>query len=388
MTVLKYFNTIREETAQWRQSLHAMPELLYDLPKTSRFVADKLRSFGVDEITENIAQSGIVGVIRGKQPGSAMVGLRADMDALPIHETTNLPYASQIPGMMHACGHDGHTAMLLAAAKYLCENRDFAGSVVLIFQPAEETGAGGKAMIDQGLFKHWPVKAVYGLHNQPGMPLGNFASRCGPMLASSDEFDITINGKGGHAAAPHTTIDPLMVAATILSAAQCIVARNLSPFDSAALSVTRLEAGDSYNTIPPVATMSGTIRTLNEKARHIVKERLKQVVEHSAALHGAEALLQFKVGYPVLDNHPKNATRATEVARGIVPSEQVNDDCTPILASEDFAFMLNEVPGAYMLLGNGNTASLHNEAYDFNDDAIPYGSAFLVGAALSTLSEA
>ncbi len=388
MTVLEYFNSIHDEVTAWRRSLHAMPELLYDLPKTSRFVAEKLREFGVDEITENIAQSGIVAVIKGAREGSRRVGLRADMDALPIPEQTNLAYASKHEGLMHACGHDGHTAMLLGAARYLCENRDFAGSVVLIFQPAEETGAGGKAMIDEGLFKKWPVDAVYGLHNQPGIEIGHFICRKGPMLASSDEFDITIHGKGGHAAAPQTAIDPLMVASSILSAAQAIVARNLSPFDSAALSVTRLEAGDSYNTIPPVATMSGTIRTLNEKARAMMKERLRQVVEHSAALHGATAELNIKTGYPVLDNTPANAAYIADVARSIVPESQVNGDCTPILASEDFAFMLQEVPGAYMLMGNGSTASLHNAAYDFNDAAIPYGSSFLVTAALNTLNEA
>jgi hippurate hydrolase len=336
----------------------------------------------VDEVTCGVAESGVVGVIQGHHKSDRMVGLRADMDALPIPETTGVPYASQTPGMMHACGHDGHTAMLLGAARYLCEHRDFAGQIVLVFQPAEEAGAGGEAMLNDGLLERWPMQQIYALHNQPGIPVGRYAIREGAMLASSDMFDISVTGKGGHAAAPQTSIDSIVTAATIISAGQSIVARNLSPFASAALSFTQINAGDSYITIPEQAAISGTIRALDEGVRALVKARLEQVVSSAADLYDAKAEITFLGGYPVLCNHLEQTIQATQVACSIVGDSHVDPSCAPILASEDFAFMLNKIPGAYIFIGNGDTKSLHNSGYDFNDAAIPYGCAFLTQIAL------
>lgn len=385
MSKLDYFRNAAGEIADWRRTLHSMPELLYDLPRTSAYVADKLHSFGVDEVTGGVAQSGIVAVIEGRKGPGGTVGLRADMDALPIAETTGLAYASDTDGHMHACGHDGHTAMLLGAARYLSETRDFAGRVVLVFQPAEEGGAGGEAMLKDGLLRRWPMQQIYGLHNQPGIPVGRYAIREGAMLASSDMFDVTITGKGGHAAAPQTATDSLVTAATIIASAQSVVSRNLSPFDAAALSITRISSGDSYITIPEIACFSGTIRTLDERTRGMIKSRLEEIVHAGAKLHGAKAEIDFLGGYPVLKNHREHTVRAADAARSIVAADAVDADCAPILASEDFAFMLNEVPGAYIFIGNGDTAPLHNSAYNFNDKAIPFGCAYLVQVAENSL---
>jgi hippurate hydrolase len=364
------------EITGWRHHLHQMPELLYEVHETAAFVAQKLREFGVDEVVEGIGQTGVVGVIRGKDTGSGRaIGLRADMDALPIEEATGLPYASKVPGKMHACGHDGHTAMLLGAAKYLAETRNFAGTVVVIFQPAEEGGAGAKAMIDDGLFERFPVDEVYGIHNAPGVPVGVFATRPGPLQASSDEFEILVRGKGGHAAEPHRAIDTTLVAAHILIALHSIVSRNVDPLKRVVLTVGAFGTDSSAsNIIPDEARMKGTVRTLDPEYRPIAEARVREVAIHTAAAFGAEAEVIWTPGYPVTVNDADGAVRAADAARAV--GRGVIDDADPIMPSEDFSYMLEKKPGAYVFLGNGDSAMCHHPKYVFDDEAIPYGCSF------------
>ncbi len=376
MDKLAYFKSVTHEIAAWRQHLHTIPELLYELPKTARFIEEKLREFGVDEIETGIAQSGIVALIHGRNGGGNMIALRADMDALPIAETTQCSHCSTHSGQMHGCGHDGHSAMLLGAARYLCATRNFAGTIALIFQPAEEGGAGGKAMLDAGLTARWPIKAVYGLHNQPGMAIGQFAIKPGPMLASSDTFHIEVTGKGGHAAAPQTAIDPLLCLSNIMLNLQSIISRSSSPFTSSAISVTGIQGGDgSYISIPESATMWGTIRTLDQKTRELAIRRIGEIAKLGAQQLGATAKVTIKPGYPVLVNTPEHTQKMLAAAETIQHTSMVDGNCNPILACEDFAFLLEALPGAYMFIGNGDTAALHNSNYDFNDAALPYGCA-------------
>ncbi len=384
MDKLTYFRYVQHEIASWRQHLHTIPELLYDLPKTTRFIEDKLREFGVDEMETGIAQSGIVALIHGRNGSGDMIGLRADMDALPIAEASHCAHCSTHSGQMHGCGHDGHSAMLLGTARYLCETRNFSGTVALIFQPAEEGGAGGKAMLEAGLAKRWPIKSVYGFHNQPGMAVGQFAIKPGPMLASSDTFHIEVIGKGGHAAAPQTAIDPLLCLANIMLNLQSIIARTASPFASAAISVTGIQGGDgSYISIPETATMWGTIRTLDEKTRELAILRVTDIAKLGAEQLGAFARVTIKPGYPVLVNDAEHTDKMIAAALAVGKNSMVDGNCNPILACEDFAFLLASLPGAYMFVGNGDTAALHNSNYDFNDEAIPYGCALFAELAES-----
>jgi amidohydrolase len=374
MPVINRVADLADEIAVWRRDFHAHPELLFDVHRTAGIVADKLKAFGCDEVATGIGQTGVVGVIRGRETGSGRaIGLRADMDALPIEEATDVPYKSTVPGKMHACGHDGHTAMLLGAAKYLAETRNFDGTAIVIFQPAEEGGGGGDAMVKDGLMRRFPVEEVYGMHNMPGIPVGQFAIRPGPMMAAADRFDLVIEGKGGHAARPHECIDTLLVAAHLVVALQTIVARNVDPLASAVVSTCAIKAGDTYNVIPQTAHLMGTVRTLTEEVRDLMETRIRAVVEATCAAFGAKASLDYRRGYPVTFNQPEQTDFMAKVAGEVAGEGGVDTSIAPLMGAEDFSYMLQERPGAYIFVGNGDTAGVHHPAYDFNDAAIPYG---------------
>ena len=366
-----------EEIAAWRQDFHRHPELMYDLDRTSASVAEKLRAFGCDEVVTGLGRTGVVGIVRGKGEGP-MIGLRADMDALPIVERTDAAYASQTPGKMHACGHDGHTAMLLGAARHLAETRAFSGTAVLIFQPAEEGGAGAKAMIDDGLFARFPVREVYGMHNLPGLDVGRFAMRPGGIMASADHIEIVVDGRGAHAARPDQGVDVVLTGAAIVMALQQIVARNVDPLESAVVSIAMFHAGEADNVLPPAATLIGTARTLDQGVRLKLRERIRQVAEGVATAYGATASVSFKEGYPVTRNHPDQVAFAAEVAGEVAGTGEVDAAAPPLMAAEDFAYMLEEKPGAYIFIGNGASAGLHHPQYDFADAAIPFGTSYWV----------
>ena len=370
---------LHPEITAWRRDLHAHPELLFDVHRTAAVVADKLKSFGCDEVVTGIGRTGVVGVIRGrKQPaaGGRVIGLRADMDALPIAEQTNLPYRSTVPGKMHACGHDGHTSMLLGAARYLTETRDFAGTAVLIFQPAEEGGGGGREMVNDGLMERFGIEEVYGMHNAPGLPVGAFAIRPGAMLAASDRILIDIEGHGGHAAKPHKCVDTVLVGAQIVNQIQSIVARNVDPIDSAVVSICVFQAGDIGNVIPQTAQLRGTARSLTPAVRDQVEQRLHEVVEGTAGLYGATAKLTYHRDYPVTRNHERQTAFAVSVAAQVAGRDRVDAATAPVMGGEDFSFMLEARPGAFIFVGNGDSAGLHHPAYDFNDETIPTGIAY------------
>jgi len=372
MPVRNRFAELLPEITAWRRDFHEHPELQYDTHRTSGIVAAKLREFGCDEVVEGIGRTGVVGVIRGKATGSGrVVGLRADMDALPILEATGAPHASKTPGRMHACGHDGHTAMLLGAAKYLAETRNFDGTVIVIFQPAEEGGAGGKAMCDDGMMERWGIQEVYGMHNMPGLPVGQFAIRPGPFFAAADTFVIDVEGKGGHAAKPHESIDTTVVAAHIVIALQTIASRNVDPTLQVVVSVTSFRTeSEAHNVIPQTVQLKGTVRTLDAGVRDLAEARLKAIAENTAAAFGARAVVDYHRNYPVMVN------AATETEHAAAAAARVAGACAEaplIMGGEDFAFMLEERPGAYILVGNGDTAMVHHPAYDFDDNAIPAG---------------
>jgi hippurate hydrolase len=382
MPILNRVAEMHAEIAAWRRDLHAHPELLYDVHRTASTVADKLRSFGCDEVVTGIGRTGVVGVIRGG-PADATdprrtIGLRADMDALPIAEETNVPYQSTVPGKMHACGHDGHTAMLLGAAKYLAETRNFAGTAVLIFQPAEEGGGGGRAMVQDGLLERFSIQEVFGMHNTPGRPVGDFAIRPGPIMASADRLRIEIEGHGGHAAKPHLGVDPVLVGAQIINQIQSIVSRNTDPLDAAVVSITLFQAGNTDNVIPQNALLRGTARSLSADVRDTLERRLYEIVEGTARVYGATAKLTYQRDYPVTINHERQTAFAAAVATDVVGPERVETDTRPMMGAEDFSFMLNERPGSYIFVGNGSSAGLHHPAYDFNDEAIPAGTSYWI----------
>ncbi|MGB7241086.1 MAG: M20 aminoacylase family protein [Sulfitobacter sp.] len=372
MPVKNRFAELHDEITAWRRDLHEHPELLFETHRTSALVAEKLRDFGCDEVVEGIGRTGVVGIIKGKASASGkVIGLRADMDALPIQEETGVAYASKTPQMMHACGHDGHTAMLLGAAKYLAETRNFDGTVVLIFQPAEEGGGGGKEMCDDGMMARWNIQEVYGMHNWPGQPLGSFSIRSGPFFAATDVFEITIDGLGGHAAKPHETIDSTVVASHLVLALQTIASRNADPVEQIVVSVTSFETSSkAFNVIPQQVHLKGTVRTLKPAMRDLAQTRVTTIAEHVAASFGATAKLRYERNYPVMANHPDQTSFAAETARKVSGS---CDDAPLVMGGEDFAFMLEERPGAYILMGNGDTAAVHHPKYNFDDDAIPAG---------------
>ena len=379
MPIINRFADLHGEITEWRRDIHEHPELLYETERTAKVVADKLNEFGIDEVTTGIGRTGVVGVINGKTNNSGkVIGIRADMDALPIHEETGKPYASKYDGKMHACGHDGHTAMLLGASKYLSETRNFDGQVVLIFQPAEEGGAGAKAMIDDGLMDRWKINEVYGLHNMPGMPVGHFATRAGSLMAATDEFNITIHGIGGHAAKPHDTVDPIVVGSQVVSAIQTIASRNVDPLDSVVVSTTVFQAGNAFNVIPQSAFLRGTIRTLKPETRDFAEKRIKEITNGVATSLGAKAEVNVNRGYPVTSNHEKQTEFAVSVAKEVAGDSVVSDDAPPVMGGEDFSFMLEERPGAFIFAGNGDGAMIHNPKYDFNDELIPFGCSYFV----------
>jgi amidohydrolase len=384
MPIVNRIAALHGEITAWRRDIHAHPELLYDVHRTAATVAEKLKSFGCDEVVTGLGRTGVVGVIHGAKSAGAgagagkVIGLRADMDALPIEEATGLPYKSTVPGKMHACGHDGHTAMLLGAARYLTETRNFSGTAVVIFQPAEEGGAGGKAMVEDRLMERFAIEEVYGMHNYPGLPVGEFATRPGALMAAADRLTIEIEGKGGHAARPHISVDTVLVGAAIVNQIQSIVARNIDPLHSAVISICMFHAGSTDNVIPQTAHLRGTARSLTPAVRDILERRLHEVVEGTARLYGAKATLTYKRDYPVTRNHERETAFAAAVAREVVGRERVDDNVAPVMGAEDFSFMLEARPGAFIFVGNGDSAGLHHPAYDFNDEVIPIGTSYWV----------
>ncbi len=371
MPVKNRFAELLPEITEWRRDLHENPEILFETHRTSGIVAEKLRAFGCDEVVEGIGRTGVVGIIKGKTDGGKVIGLRADMDALPIHEQTGLDYASKTADAMHACGHDGHTAMLLGAAKYLSETRNFDGTVVVIFQPAEEGGGGGKEMCDDGMMDRWNIQEVYGMHNWPGRPVGEFAIRPGAFFAATDQFDIALEGKGGHAAKPQEVIDTTLMAAHLVTALQSIVSRNADPVKQIVVSVTSFETSSkAFNVIPQRVQIKGTVRTMAGDQRDLAETRIKAITDGVCATFGGTAEVTYNRSYPVMVNHEEQTEFAADVARAVSGS---CDDAPLVMGGEDFAFMLEERPGAYILVGNGDTAPVHHPEYNFTDEAIPAG---------------
>jgi amidohydrolase len=379
MPIVNRVADLHGEITAWRRDIHAHPELLYDVHRTAGTVADKLKQFGCDEVVTGIGRTGVVGVIHGRKADSGrVIGLRADMDALPIEEANDVPYKSTVPGKMHACGHDGHTAMLLGATRYLAETRNFAGTAVVIFQPAEEGGAGGKAMIRDGLMERFRIEEVYGMHNYPGLPLGQFAIRPGPIMACADRIYIDIEGRGGHAARPHISIDSILVGSQIVNQLQSVVARNVDPLEAAVISICQFHSGTADNIIPQTARLSGTARSLTPEVRDLLEQRVREVVEGTVKLYGAKVKLVYKRDYPVTRNHERQTAFAASVASEVAGRERVDDQAAPVMGAEDFSYMLEARPGAFIFVGNGDSAGLHHPAYDFNDEAIPFGTSYWV----------
>ncbi len=378
MPVKNRFAELQEEITAWRRDIHENPEILFETHRTSALVAEKLKEFGCEEVVEGIGRTGVVGVIKGKtDTAGKVIGLRADMDALPILEATGVEYASKTPGAMHACGHDGHTAMLLGAAKYLSETRNFDGTVVVIFQPAEEGGGGGKEMCDDGMMDRWNIQEVYGMHNWPGQPVGSFAIRPGSFFAATDTFDITLEGKGGHAAKPHETIDTTVMASQIVLGLQTIASRNADPVDQVVVSVTSFETSSkAFNVIPQQVQIKGTVRTMSTGMRDLAERRIKEICTGISAACGGTADINYMRGYPVMVNSEAQTEFAADVAKSI--SGQC-EDAPLVMGGEDFAFMLEERPGAYILVGNGDTAAVHHPEYIFNYEAIPAGCSWWAG---------
>jgi amidohydrolase len=389
MPIVNRVADLQPDIQAWRQDIHAHPELLYDVHRTAAFVADRLREFGCDEVATGLGRTGVVGVIKGRKPAGKsdirVIGLRADMDALPIEEATHLAYASRTPGKMHACGHDGHTAMLLGAARYLAETRNFAGDAVVIFQPAEEGGAGAAAMIKDGLMDRFGIDQVYGMHNGPGIPIGSFAIRSGPIMASTDAIDILIEGLGGHAARPHKCIDSVLVGAELITALQSIVSRSIDPLESAVISMCEFHAGNARNVIPQTAVLRGTVRTLTAEVRELVEKRVREVVAGVAQITGAKIDLVYERGYPVVVNHAQQTEFATQVAKEVAGDANVHE-MPPLMGAEDFAYMLQQRPGAFIFCGNGNSAGLHHPAYNFDDNAIVFGTSYWIRLVENTLA--
>ena len=389
MPIVNRVADLQPDIQAWRRDIHEHPELLYDVHRTAAFVADRLREFGCDEVATGLGKTGVVGVIKGRKQGGNgdvnVIGLRADMDALPIQEATNLPYASKTPGKMHACGHDGHTAMLLGAARYLAETRNFAGDAVVIFQPAEEGGAGAAAMIKDGLMDRFAIDQVYGMHNGPGIPVGAFAIRPGPIMAATAGIDIKIEGRGGHAAKPHRCIDTLMVGAQLVTAMQQVVGRNVDPLDSAVLSLCQFNAGNARNVIPQSAEIRGTVRTLKREVASLVEKRMHEICRGVAQMTGANIDLKFEYGYPVTMNHAAQTAVAARVAKEVAGEANLYD-VPPMMGGEDFSYMLEARPGAFIFCGNGDSAELHHPAYNFSDEAIVHGTSYWIKLVENTLA--
>jgi len=377
MPIASRIAEMKADVAAWRRDIHEYPEILFDVHRTAGSVAEKLKAFGCDEVVTGIGKTGVVGVIHGKGSGPRkVIGLRADMDALPMDEQTNLPYRSKNPGKMHACGHDGHTAMLLGGAKYLAETRNFSGTAVVIFQPAEEGGGGGREMVKEGLMERFGIQEVYGMHNMPGIPVGHFAIRPGPLLAAADRIVIEIEGLGSHAAKPHLGVDPVVVGAQIVNQTQTIVSRSVDPIKSGLISICQFHAGSADNVIPQTATLRGTARSLLPEVRDTLENRLREIVEGTAKAYGARATLTYSRHYPVTKNHQQQTDFAAAIATEVSGPGAVDTNTPPVMGGEDFSFMLEARPGAFIFIGNGDSAGLHHPAYDFNDDVLPAGISF------------
>lgn len=377
MPVINRIAEFATDMTAWRRHLHMIPELSFDCPKTSAFIKERLEEIGVDEIHDGIAQTGIVAIINGKGAGRTM-GLRADFDALPIEEETGVDYASTHAGKMHACGHDGHTTMLLGAAKYLAETRNFSGRVALIFQPAEELGGGAQVMCAEGIMDRFEIAEVYGIHNFPGFAFGTFHTTAGPIMAAVDEFKIQISGRGGHGAMPHETADPVVAACGIVQAIQTIISRNAHSGQEKVISVTQIHTGSASNIIPDAAMINGTVRTFDKETQALIQRRMAEIVAGQAASYGVEAELVYEVGYPATVNAAEQTEFAAKVARDIVGDTNVNANLAKVAGAEDFSYMLEERPGAYLFLGAGEGAGLHHPKFNFNDDVAPFGASFFV----------
>jgi amidohydrolase len=377
MPIINRIADFHQELAAWRHEIHAHPETAFEEMGTAEFVARRLREFGI-AVHRGLAGTGVVGTLAGARPGGRAIALRADMDALHIQERNGFDYASQNPGKMHACGHDGHTAMLLGAARYLAETRNFAGTVHFIFQPAEENEGGGRVMVQEGLFEQFPVEAVFGMHNWPGIPVGKFALRAGPMMASYDIFEITVKGKGAHAALPHLGVDPIIAAAQIAMGLQTIASRNTSPLDSIVVSVTQIHGGDTWNVIPEEVLLRGTTRSFKPELQEAIEPAIRRIAEGVAAAMGAGVALRYERRYPPTVNSAAETDIAAAIAAEVVGEANVDREVTPTMGAEDFAFMLQAKPGAYVFIGNGlgNGAGLHNAHYDFNDEILPIGASY------------
>lgn len=368
---------LNDEMKVWRHYFHAHPETAFEETNTTAFIIDKLREFGVDELYTEFAPTGVVAVIKGNKPGK-WIGLRADIDALDILETNDISYCSTIAGKMHACGHDGHATMLLGTAKYLAKHRDFAGNVLLIFQPAEENEGGGRVMVDNGLFARFPVESVYGMHNQPNMTEGQFFICNGAIMASYDVFEITLTGTGSHAAAPHLGRDTIVTAAHLVTALQTIASRNVDPLAQVVVSVTQIHSGDTWNVLPQQAVIRGTVRTFNDKVQDLAEKRIGDISRNIASAFECQVNVHYQRRYPATVNHPNETKLAIAAASAIVGVDNVITNVEPAMGAEDFAFMLRARPGAYIWLGAGNGANLHNPAYNFNDEVLTTGVAYFV----------
>ena len=387
MELIKELIERQPEMQKWRRDIHAHPEIAFEEHRTSKFVAEKLKDFGL-EVETGIAGTGVVGTLK-KGTGNRSIGLRADLDALLINEANEFEYKSKNPGKMHACGHDGHTTMLLGAAEYLSIKGNFDGTIHFIFQPAEENEGGGKVMVDQGLFEKYPVEAVYGMHNIPGMPVGSFAVKPGPIMASFDIFNLRIIGKGGHAAMPQTTIDPILIGTKIVDAYQYIVSRYINPQEPVVLSVTQFHGGDAYNVIPNEIEIKGTVRCFSSKVQASVEKKMEKIASSICSAYGAKSNFEYERRYPATVNSPDEVETSLKVAKGISGDDMVNSSPTPSMGSEDFAFMLQEKPGSYIWIGNGDekgSCMLHNPGYDFNDEILPIGATYWVEMAQEILS--
>ena len=370
-------NELKSEMITWRHHIHAHPETAFEELNTTKFIIEKLKSFGINELYTEFAPTGVVGIIKGNKEGR-WIALRADIDALDIIEENKIAYCSTIPGKMHACGHDGHTATLLGTAKYLSEHRDFAGTVVVIFQPAEENEGGARVMVENGLFERFPIEAVYGIHNQPNMQLNHFYVTHGPMMASYDVFEIKITGVGAHAAAPHLSKDTILTATQIVNGLQSIVSRNADPLSSLVVSVTQIHSGDTWNVIPQQAVIRGTVRTFDAQVQDMAENRIKKIATGIASTFEAKAEVDYQRRYPATINYAKQADIAIKAAKNVVGEASVIIDPNPSMGAEDFAFMLKKIPGAYVWLGAGQGANLHNPAYNFNDEVLTTGVEYFI----------
>ena len=386
MPIINRIADYHEEITAIRHDLHAHPELYFDVHETGARVVEALKSFGITDITTGIGRTGIVAVIEGKTNKSGkVIALRSDMDALPLEETPGRPHGSKIEGKMHACGHDGHMAMLLAAGKYLAETRNFDGTAVLIFQPAEEGQGGAREMIEDGLMSRFNIDEVYGMHNWPGLPTGHFSIRTGPLMASADVIRIDVEGKGSHAAKPHEGVDTILVIANIIQAVQSLVSRNTDPQKSLVVSLCHVRAGFTDNVLPQTGFIEGTVRALDPNVRDMAEQRLRELVEGIAATYGARATLDYRRGYPVTVNHADNTAFAAQIASHIAGPDRVETNMTPSMGAEDFSYMLEQRPGAFIFVGNGDSAPLHHPDYDFNDELIPVGASYWVKIIESTM---